>query len=180
MMMILHFSLQHSKLNTLTFNEVYMRQLFLYSFLLLLCLVLPVTAQPDGPPDGARERLSELRRLKMIDALDLTEEQAIRLTVREKDFRQKEEEMQKKRESIIRTLRDQVHENADATTMQTTIKKLEDLGIETVQHKHAFLLSLGDFLSPQQIGKFVIFEHQFAHQIRKILGNSRPPRHPKR
>jgi hypothetical protein len=162
------------------FNEVPMKQLLIISFLLFLCLGGEVAAQHDDAPDGARQRLSELRRMKMIEALDLNEEQAIRLTVREKDFRQQEEDTQKERESILKVLRSQISENSDPANVQATIMKLENLGVESVKRKHAFLLSLSDFLSMQQIGKLVVFEHQFAHQIRKILGNSRRPPPPRR
>lgn len=150
------------------------------TFLLLVFLSTPAFSQFDPPPDGKpRERLAELRRLKMIEALDLTEEQAVRLTVREKNFREKEAEERQKREEILEGLRMQIKNNAEATALRTSLERLEQLSMSNVTRKHEYLRSLSDFLSEEQIAKLVLFEHHFAKEIRRILGNSRRGRSPK-
>ncbi|MDT8322945.1 MAG: hypothetical protein RRA94_02450 [Bacteroidota bacterium] len=151
----------------------------IFTLLLLALFSLPMYAQL-GPPDGKpRERLAELRRLKMVEALDLTEEQAVRLTVREKDFRREEEKEREKREYLLEQLRTQVEDEAEAATLRATLEKLEQLSVTSIKRKHEYLRSLSDFLSAQQIAKLVLFEHHFAREIRRILGNSRRGRSPK-
>lgn len=143
------------------------------TLLLLMLLGMPAFAQL-GPPDGEpRARLEELRRLKMIEALDLTEEQAVRLTVREKAFREEESKERSKREALLEELRGQIENDADETALRATLEKLEKLSLAVVSRKHDYLRSLSDFLSTEQIAQMVLFEHHFAREIRRILGNSR-------
>ena len=148
---------------------------------ILLATAVPALAQ-FGPPDDddARSRLMELRRLKMIEALDLNEEQAVRLTVREKEFRSRETEARKARESEIEQLRSLLNSDADDESILSALKSMDDAAVSSIRRRHEYLLSLRDFLSTEQIARMVIFEHQFARQIKKILGKSRPPHPPKR
>ncbi len=153
----------------------------IHTLLLLMLLSMPAYSQFDPPPDGEpRERLAELRRLKMIEALDLTEEQAVRLTVREKTFREEEAKEREKREDLLKQLRTQVKDNADAAALRATLEQITQLSTADVIRRHEYLLSLSDFLSEEQIAKLVLFEHHFAKEIRRILGNSRRGRPPKR
>ncbi len=157
-----------------------MKHTSLYIVLFSLLLCGQAFAQFGKHENEPRRRIAELRRLKMIEALDLTEEQAVRLTVREKAFREKEAEEQSQRDDILAQLRKHVKDEADAAAIYATLARLEELGTAMVKRKHEYLLSLKDFLSEQQIAKLVLFEHQFASEIKRILGNSRRQRPPKR
>jgi len=157
-----------------------MKHASLYFILFSLLLCGQAFAQFGRHEDEPRRRIAELRRLKMIEALDLTEEQAVRLTVREKDFREKEAVEHKQREEILAELRKQVQAEDDGAAIFTTLDRLEQLGTAMVKRKHAYIRALNDFLSEQQIAKLVLFEHQFASEIKRILGNSRRPRPKKR
>jgi Spy/CpxP family protein refolding chaperone len=153
----------------------------IYTLLLLMLFSMPAFSQFGSPPDGEpRERLAELRRLKMIEALDLTEEQAVRLTVREKNFREEEANERQKREALLEQLRAQLKDNAETAALRATLEQFEQLSVAAVTRKHQYLRSLSDFLSEEQIAKLVLFEHHFAKEIRRILGNSRRGRPPKR
>ncbi|MCB2204343.1 hypothetical protein KQI65_06295 [bacterium] len=150
--------------------------------LLLLLGTLPAAAQ-FGPPDddeGPRGRLEELRRLKMIEALDLNEEQAVRLTVREKKFREQEEKERGKRDEVLEELRSLVKDKASDAEIMKTVEKLEELGMGFVKRRQDYLRSLTDFLSAEQIARLVLFEHHFAKEIKRILGKARRPHPPKR
>lgn len=144
---------------------------------MLLLLTLPLSAQ-DGPPlpEGKnRERLEQLRRIKLIEALELNEEQAVRLSVREKDFREKQKDLMEKRQKMADELRELVEDEADDAAIRAQLAKINEIGVQMVNDKHAFLLSLNDFLSMQQIAKIVLFEQKFSHEVRRLLENARKP-----
>ena len=96
-----------------------MKHASLYFILFSLLLCGQAFAQFGRHEDEPRRRIAELRRLKMIEALDLTEEQAVRLTVREKDFREKEAVEHKQREEILAELRKQVQAEDDGAAIET-------------------------------------------------------------
>lgn len=145
--------------------------------LLAFLLAVPAQAQDAPPvPEGRhRERLEQLRRIKMIEALELDEEQAVRLTVREKEFREKEREILDQRKKLMEDLREMVEDGAEDAALRAQLAKLEEIGSRFVREKHAYLLSLNDFLSMKQIAKMVLFEQKFAQEVRRLLENARKP-----
>ena len=148
--------------------------------LLTSVLILPATAQDDPPmPQGKhRERLEQLRRIKMIEALGLNEEQAVRLAVREKEFREKERDLLDQRKQLLEGLRGLVEDDAGDDALRAQLGRLDDIGTRIVREKHAYVLSLHDFLSMEQIARMVLFEQKFAQEVRRLLENAR--RNPRR
>jgi len=129
---------------------------------------------PDGPPDGrARERLEELRRLKMVEALKLDEEQAVRLTVRERKFRESEKELREQRTELLKELQDLIEDDADDAALKAAIENLSALSVKMTEQRQEYVFSLQDILSMEQIARLVIFEHRFAEEVRRIIGNAR-------
>ena len=149
-----------------------------FLLVVLFFLALPMMAQDDPPPPEGknRERLEQLRRIKLIEALELNEEQAVRLSVREKDFREKQKELMDRRQKMADDLRELIEDEADDTAIRMQLAKMSETGVQMVNDKHAFLLSLTDFLSMQQIAKIVLFEQKFSHEVRRLLENARKPR----
>lgn len=149
-----------------------------FLLVVLFFLAVPMRAQDDPPPPEGknRERLEQLRRIKLIEALELNEEQAVRLSVREKDFREKQKELMDKRQKMAEDLRELVEDDADDAAIRAQLAKMSETGVQMVNDKHAFLLSLTDFLSMQQIAKIVLFEQKFSHEVRRLLENARKPR----
>ena len=84
-----------------------MRIFLLATVLILLSGMSLAQAQPGPPIDdaAAKRRIEEFRKIKLIEALDLEEEQAIRLFVREKDFRAIEEQLTSKRDEQVQNLK---------------------------------------------------------------------------
>ncbi|MDX9757996.1 MAG: hypothetical protein RBU27_02450 [Bacteroidota bacterium] len=144
--------------------------------LLLIVLVFSsVAAAQDGPPrDGKhRERLEQLRRIKLIESLGLDEERAVRFTVREKEFRTQQQELREKRETMLAELRALVESEGNDASLRTQLEKLAEHDARMLRQRHAFLLSLGDFLTMRQIATIVLFEQQFAREVRHLIEKSR-------
>lgn len=151
------------------------RTTFLFVLLIIAFMTMPATAQ-DGPPmpEGKhRERLEQLRRIKMIEALDLNEEQAVRLAVREKDFRDKERGLLDQRKQMLQELKSLVENGADDNALRGQLGKIDEIGTRIVREKHSYILSLNDFLSMEQIAKMVLFEQKFAQEVRRLLEKAR-------
>lgn len=147
-------------------------------FLIALSTMMITVSAPaqDGPPipEGKhRERLEQLRRIKMIEALDLDEEQAVRLTVREKDFREKQRGLLEQRRQKLQDLRSLVEKGSDDNALRAQLETLDEIGTRIVREKHAYILSLNDFLSMEQLAKMVLFEQKFTQEVRRLLEKSR-------
>jgi hypothetical protein len=153
-----------------------MKTLRMYMLLLpVLLLAAPLTtiAQPDEPFGPGRKRIEELRKMKLIEALDLNEDQTTKIFVREKEFRKKEHALVEKRKQILGRLGELTKSNgADAEKLKE-IASLRDLGNEMVQQRYDYMMSLKDVLSTQQLAKMVLFEDRFMTELRNVLRKTR-------
>ena len=137
----------------------------------VLC-ALPLMAQ-DAPEDEVgRRRLEDLRRIKLIEALDLSEEQAVRLFIREKDFRERERALMEKRQTALKSLEDKLPGISD-DAVREHIQRLHDVGTEMIALKRDYALSLSDMLSMKQIARLVLFEDRFAKEVKRFILRSR-------
>ncbi len=130
-------------------------------------------------PEGrGRDRLEQLRRIKLIEALDLNEDQAVRLSVREKEFRKSERALFDKRQDLLKELRTLVESKADDNTLRNQLERIDEIDAQISHEKHKYLLSLNDFLSMQQIAKIILFEQHFRKEVRRLLEKAGRPPHP--
>ena len=149
------------------------RSIGIIALLLLLLGALPILAQ-DGPEDEeGRERLADLRRIKLIEALDLTEEQTLRLFTREKDFREKDLQHREKRVALLKSLEAKVDEKAGDAVLREHLQRLHEANLEMQTMRRDYVLSLNDILSMEQIARMVIFEQRFAQEVKRLIQRSR-------
>jgi Spy/CpxP family protein refolding chaperone len=153
------------------------RTLLLVITLCTLVLPFAASAQPGPEDENARQRIEEFRRLKLIEVLDLDEEQAVRLMSREKDFRKQEKVREKKREELMAELKELVNSDAHDDRIRQQIETLSEFNQSMMKAREDFVFSLSDILSMKQLGKLVLFEQRFSRELRKmILDRARGPR----
>ncbi len=129
---------------------------------------------PDPPDDGpASEKLEQLRRIKLIEALDLTEDQATRLFTREKDNKKAVKALNEKRAEAVQSLHKLVKDNASEDELLNGIQTVQSITEQIQKTRHDFPYTLKDILSVQQIAKMVVFEYRFAEEVRRILESFR-------
>ncbi|MBR9976941.1 MAG: hypothetical protein KFH87_02530 [Bacteroidetes bacterium] len=149
-------------------------------FILILTITLGVAfdanAQNDPGPGGkGRERIEQLRRVKLIEALELNEEQAVRILVREKEYREEQRALKKRRDNLVDDLRSLIEDKADEAGIRKQLAAINEVNLQLVQKKHTYLLSLEDLLSIEKIGKIILFEERFWKEVRRLLINADRP-----
>lgn len=151
----------------------------IHTYTLMLCLALtalggiPALAQPDDMPMGrGRKRIEELRRIKMIDALQLSEEQAVRLFAREKDLLQAERTLTTQREAAIERLSTLAAGGSDGD-ITIEVDRVGAISREMLTKRQEYLASLRDILSAQQIARLIVFEYEFRRELREMLQQAR-------
>jgi hypothetical protein len=151
-----------------------MKQYFLLTVFLLagtLILSRPAFAQPGDDDGPGRKKLEQLRKIKLLEAMDLSEEQSIKLFTRERDFRKKERALIEKRRQIIDRLRELGKNNTADGEKLKEMTALRDLGIDMVNQRYDFVMGLKDFLSTNQMSRYIVFEDAFMTEVRNMLKN---------
>ncbi len=150
-----------------------MRPTIFLSFTFLLCTLgivpfLHAQEEGDGPGRG-RGRIDEFRRMKLIETVDMTEDQTVRYFAREKDFRQQESEFLDRRKELVGKLRKLSQQSGNDEEIMKTIQQFGTVNQDIIRKRLEFLTSLKDILSAKQIAQLVVFEDEFLRQVRKVV-----------
>ncbi len=148
-----------------------MKNLFitLLTVILLTSISFPQQMKEKGMKN--REKLEQLEKIKLIEALDLDEETSIRFFARRNDSKKEIQELEIKAEDIISELEKSFNsENKNQSENQKQLISEMLKTRESIELKrNQFIDSLNDILSVDQIGKLIVFEKKFRDEIRQVL-----------
>ena len=142
----------------------------------LLIVLFPIAftlAQdmPDGEGLKRLEKIEQMENAKIIQILNLSEENAVRFFARRKEFRQQQRDLLEKRHKIIESVDDQLN-SSDKDNQAKYKEKLEELisiEVKLTKEKKDFYKSVGTILSPKQLMQLALFEDKFRREMRETL-----------
>jgi Spy/CpxP family protein refolding chaperone len=143
-------------------------------FILILTVLLSInssTAQNFGKKERKRmNRIDQLERVKLIETLNLTEEQSIRFFARRNEHRKEIESIEKKIDDQLQELESLLNSSENK---ESSLKKLNEeilANREKIEAKRKqFIYSLNDILTTEQISKLLLFERRFREQIKDLI-----------
>ncbi len=118
---------------------------------------------------GPRERLEQLEKIKLLEVMDLGEEQSIRFFARRDDFKDSQREILDKRDSLMREAEDAIRDNKENFNYALIVDKLLQIEQQLIENRKSFIKSLNDILTEKQIASFVVFESKFMNEVREAL-----------
>ncbi len=148
------------------------------SLLLLALIFSPVLlAQPHEPfQRRPMERLESLKKIRMLEAMKLNEEDGVKLINRYTSHRQVVQGLEKERMETIDKLDTQLQSNASDAEFQKTFDELLVIERRITDERAKYLTDLKEILSPRQIAEYLVFERNFAKDIRDIMRDIRKGR----
>ncbi len=155
-----------------------MNHRLLLPFLLTL-LVLPLrvaVAQEDDAPPEARKRLEEYRKVKLLEALTLTDEQMVKLLAREREFRDAQQAAAGARRESLERLKGLIDRKAPDEELLREMATVEKLRLDQVARHKDFGNSLREFLTVRQVAEYQVFEESFMREVRRLLRDMRSHR----
>ncbi len=148
-----------------------MKNLFitLLTVVLLTSISFPQQMKEKGMKN--REKLEQLEKIKLIEALDLDEETSIRFFARRNGSKKEIQELEMKAEDIISELEKSFNsENKNQSENQKQLISEMLKTRESIELKrNQFINSINDILTVEQIGKLIVFEKNFRDEIRQVL-----------
>jgi len=147
------------------------------SFLLLCTLLLPPAAvvgqggRPDERPGDQRpfERIEQLRKVRLIEILDLKEEQSIRLFARMKEHESARRDLTKEKGEALDKVERLIRNKADDKECEKAFEEVRGIEDKLIALQRAFFAGLADILSDHQRGKMLIFERRFEKELREAM-----------
>lgn len=138
---------------------------------ILAALSMEVVAQPPGPPGGRRgmERIEQLRKVRLVEILDLKEDQSVRFFARLNDHENAKRALLTEKTEVLDRIDRLVRNEADAKEFEKLFLEVEAIDTKLSELQKKFFAGLSDLLTPQQRGKFLLFERQFERELREAM-----------
>ncbi|GIV45268.1 MAG: hypothetical protein KatS3mg036_0086 [Ignavibacterium sp.] len=143
----------------------------IFYLILLTLLILPAQAQERREHRKMDSKIEQLEKVKLIEALDLTEDQSVRFFARRNEHRREIEKLEERSDELLRIMENMLDERGEKNLAEQKklLNELLDIRIQIENKRRQFILSLNDILTFDQISRLVVFEKKFREEIRKIL-----------
>ena len=150
-----------------------MKRLLYISVVLLSLSVIYYAQKRERPNQEMRpvDKITQLEKVKLIEVLNLNEETSVRFFSRRNDHQKKVKELVDQRNTMIdevqKFIKDNPKENDNLYKDQ--VNKLFAIDSKIAKERENFTSTLYDILTPQQVARYLVFEHKFRKEIRETL-----------
>lgn len=155
------------------------RRLLLPIFTALI-LAVPASAQPGPGPGGNprfRERIEELRKVRLIEMLELTENQSVRFFARFSEHERARQALLDQKNEALDKIERLVRNHADSTEYEQVFPAVLAFDTKLAEENTAFFNSLRDILTIEQRAKYLLFERRFQRELREAMRETLRERH---
>ncbi len=134
----------------------------------ILCIA---SAQPqhENMRPRAMERLESFKKVRMLETLKLDEQTGLKLVNKYTKHREMVKDIEQQRSKIIDKLEEQVKGNVSDAEYQKTFSEFIDIESKIAEARGKFLIELKEILTSKQIAEYMIFERNFARDLRDIM-----------
>jgi Spy/CpxP family protein refolding chaperone len=148
----------------------------IFTSLLIVLLVCSISIAQKQKQQNNRnlkplQKIEQLEKAKIIEALNLSEETAVRLFARRNESQQKVREAFRQKDELLKELEQSLKSNAQMSDAEyrERVNTINAIDASMFKERDIFYRSLGDLLSPKQIAKFIVFENNFRKEIKRSL-----------
>jgi hypothetical protein len=130
----------------------------------------PLFAQPGGGPDQRPfERIEQWKKARLIETLDLKEEQSVRFFARLNEHDNTRRELRKEKGEALDKIERLIRNHAEAKELEKVFPEVLGVDEKIAEESRRFFNSLTDILTPEQQGKLLLFERRFERELRDAM-----------
>ena len=134
----------------------------------------PEPGIPPDKPGKMKDKVESLRIWKLLETLDLTEEQSNSFLPAYREFQKGEENYNQNRRELLAQLQKSL-EDKDKKKMSETVNGLKQNRLQMEQNRVQFLSKIDKILSLEQQAKFLLFQNRFEGRMRAEIMELRQP-----
>lgn len=147
------------------------------TFIIFTAIAGQVFAQPPGPPQHPRgmgpERLEKYKKFRLIEALDLKEEEAVRFMAKYNTHQDNVRNFMKERMEIIDQLEEFIKTKAGEKELQKQFAAFEENEQKMFGERRRFHEEVKKSLTAEQAAKFFVFDRNFNRELREVMEEMR-------
>jgi len=140
--------------------------------LLLLPLMLSAQTGRPGDPQGSDrpfDRIENLRKVRLVEVLELKEDQSVRFLARMNDHDKARRDLMKERGEALDRLERLIRNKADDSEFEKAFADVAAVDDRVTAERKSFFSGLSDILTPTQRAKMLIFERRFEKELREAM-----------
>ncbi len=136
-------------------------------------------AQTTMPPPNQRpmERIERLKKVRLIEMLDLKEDQSVRFFARMNEHDKARGELKRQKGEVLDRIERLARNHADDKEFEKEYPQVRAIDAKLAEANWVFFDSLKDILTPEQRGKFLLFERRFEVELREAMREAVRQRH---
>ena len=146
---------------------------FLLIFLFLLLGASIVTVGQErrggGPPWGGFDRIESFKKVRMLEVLKLGEDQSVKFVSRYNKHQDTMHGFEKERNELVDKLDEQARADTKDGDYDQTFNNLLDLDKKISGERQHFLSEIKEVLSQKQVAEYIVFERNFAKELRQAI-----------
>lgn len=146
---------------------------FATTLICLLFLAMNVTIGQErhgaGRPWGGFDRIESYKKVRMLEVLKLGEDQSVKFVSRYNKHQDTMHGFEKERNELVDKLDEQARSDAKDADYGQTFNSLLDLDKKISEERLQFLDEIKEVLSHKQIAEYIVFERNFAKELRKAI-----------
>lgn len=132
---------------------------------------------PGGHPGMGPERLEKYKKLRLIEALDLKEEDAVRFMAKYTTHENNLHDLMKQRMELIDQLELLLRTQASDKEFQKLFTQLEENEQKMFNERKRFQNEIKSSLTTEQAAKFLVFDRNFNRELHEAMQEMRRERH---
>jgi hypothetical protein len=147
-----------------------MTHILLLVSLTIAILGQSVQAQPLGPDERRPfERIEHFKKVRLIEMLDMKEEQSVRFFARLNEHDNAKRDLMKEKMDVLDKIERLVRNHAEGKEFEKLFPEIAALDERLAREDQKFFSGLSDVLSAEQRGKYLLFERQFDRELREAM-----------
>jgi hypothetical protein len=115
------------------------------------------------------ERIEHFKKVRLIEILDMKEEQSVRFFSRMNEHDNVKRALMKEKMDILDRIERLVRNHADAAEFEKLFPEVAAANARIAQEDVKFFNGLVDILTAEQRGKFLLFERHFERELREAM-----------
>ncbi len=117
----------------------------------------------------AMDRIESWKKVRMLESLKLEEDQSVKFIAKYNKHQDIMHEFEKERNDLVDKLDAQSKSDAEDDEYNQTFNTLLDIDKKIAGERLRFFMELKEILTIKQIAQFVVFERNFAQELRKAV-----------
>jgi hypothetical protein len=138
----------------------------------------PKNTEHVSPPiheDPRWNRIEEFKKLKMIEELNLSEEESVKFFAKHNLMTNQYKEIEKQKNKCVTKLEKMLSEQASDSDIKKEVDNFLSIEQKIFKNKSAFISDVEKIIGQKKVASYIIFENNFHKELQKIMRDSRKP-----